>query len=932
MPDLQQQITELRRKIESLELLRSTLGEDAYQKVKTDLESQLRPLIATGGGTVILGNATADHGGKIVARDDYSQTIIVASQQMLRELLRAKPPVDLKPATEAYVRFLIDRHRYLNLKGMGVFDKVPIRLPLLDLYVPLKARLDLPEGETWKRGALQLAGRDPNADLTTEEGQAFASRLSEPQPVLELLQKNAGLIILGDPGAGKTTFLKFLALQLALGQGEAIGLGNRLPILAPLSGYANALIEQDVRLDDFIADYLHDGGVDLPLAEMLQSALKTGTALILLDGLDEVKDLALRHTVVERVTDFCTFHGAAGNKFVITSRIVGYRAVRPSTDGLMECTLIDFDDDEIEAFITHWTQALEQQAQGQTATALIEAARERQELLDAIRRNDSVRKLAVNPLMLTILALMKRQGVTLPERRVELYNRYVETLLSSWNRVRGLGRPPAHDLDVVQTMRVLAPLALWMHEVNPGVGLVKREDLRRKLEAIYTERGEPQPAVATTQFIEDVHEHAGLLLERGPGEYGFIHLTFEEYLAAVAMALKGQGDVGSIVDQLCSHIGDAAWREVALLSIGYLGIIQQLDGKAGEVVEQLINAPAGEAGEAIVLAGESVLDTQPGGVPLTSKRKVIEALITTMQNASVKPLLRHRAGLLLGRLGWTPDDLDQFVEVPAGKFLYGDEKETREISQRYWIAKYSVTNLQFKRFIDAGGYDQQQWWSTAGWSWRNGSQVGPNAYRWLSDKKLRQQLIDWANGRSVEERRQPYWWNDLERNNPIFPVVGITWYEAVAYTKWLNQQLTMMVVGPQQTVPPPDGFEVRLATEEEWECAARGTDGREYPWQGEFDFGKANVAEETGKGFGTTAVCTYPLGNSPVGAADMSGNVWEWTHSWYDQDKDTRVVRGGSWSFNDGFARCAFRDWVVPIDFNDRFGFRVVVSLAFFEF
>ncbi len=450
-------------------------------------------------------------------------------------------------------------------------------------------------------------------------------------------------------------------------------------------------------LNDFIAQYFHDLGADLPMAQMLQAALDAGAALVLLDGLDEVKDLGLRHTVVERVSDFYAFHRRKGNKFVLTSRVVGYRAVRPTADGLAECTLVDFDDDEIAAFVERWTAALERQAQGATATAAADAARERRELLDAIQRNPSVRRLAANPLLLTILALMKRQGVTLPERRVELYDQYVTTLLSTWNRARGLGRPPSHDLDVVQTMRVLAPLALWMHEVNPGVGLVKREDLRRKLVAIYTESGEPDADQAARQFLDDVREHAGLLLERGPEEYGFIHLTFEEYLAAVAIALEGQGDCQPIVQRLAGHVGDPAWREVALLAVGYLGIRQQLPKVAGDVVEALVREQPGAAGEAVVLAGEAVLDAWPGGVPPASKAKVIEALIPTMQatQAAVPAPLRRRAGLLLGRLGWLPDDLDAFVAVPAGEFLYGDDKQKRRITQPYWIGKYPVTNAQY---------------------------------------------------------------------------------------------------------------------------------------------------------------------------------------------------------------------------------------------
>ena len=103
-----------------------------------------------------------------------------------------------------------------------------------------------------------------------------------------------------------------------------------------------------------------------------------------------------------------------------------------------------------------------------TSAAQVEAEAEKAELLDAVARNQEVRRLASNPLLLTILALMKRQGVSLPERRVELYEQYVRVLLKHWNLARGLDRPPARDLDVVETVRVLAPLALWMHETSSG--------------------------------------------------------------------------------------------------------------------------------------------------------------------------------------------------------------------------------------------------------------------------------------------------------------------------------------------------------------------------------------------------------------------------------------------------------------------------------
>jgi formylglycine-generating enzyme required for sulfatase activity len=422
-----------------------------------------------------------------------------------------------------------------------------------------------------------------------------------------------------------------------------------------------------------------------------------------------------------------------------------------------------------------------------------------------------------------------------------------------------------------------------MHEVSPGVGLVQREDLRRKLIQLFEERGVEEAETAARLFLADVREHAALLLERGSGQYGFIHLTFEEYLAAVALALNAQGDARPVVDYLSGVIGEQAWREVALLTVSYLGIIQQLDTVAGEVVETLVEEKPGEPGEAVVLAGEAVLDACPQGVPPRSKTHVIDALVETMQAADVSPELRRRAGLLLGRLDWRPDDLDAFVEVPAGTFLYGDEKEECEISYPYWVAKYPVTNAQYARFIQAGGYQQQVYWSKEGWQQRE-----------------------------KEGWEQPRYWKDPEENNPIFPVVGVSWYEAEAYCTWLAKQ--------ELTIPIPKGYTVRLPTEEEWERAARGTDGREYPWGDEFDFIYANVSEKTGKGIGTTAVCNYPQGESPTGVWDMSGNVFEWTKP--------RVVRGGSWVNLHWGARCASRFRDLPVIRDDYVGFRVVVSPA----
>ena len=172
--------------------------------------------IDTAGGAAVGGNVNTN-GGNLTGRDSWIVTIQVASEQAAERVLRGlRADADLEAATRRYLEYLLTRFRYLEFRGMGVDHKVPLKMPLLDLYVPLKARLEMPEGETWERH-LRLAGRS----LAQDDQVAVARPLGEPVPALDLLSKSDGLIVLGDPGSGKSTFLKFLALAWRQGRAPA---------------------------------------------------------------------------------------------------------------------------------------------------------------------------------------------------------------------------------------------------------------------------------------------------------------------------------------------------------------------------------------------------------------------------------------------------------------------------------------------------------------------------------------------------------------------------------------------------------------------------------------------------------------------------------------------------------------------------------------
>jgi len=206
----------------------------------------------------------------------------------------------------------------------------------------------------------------------------------------------------------------------------------------------------------------------------------------------------------------------------------------------------------------------------------------------------------------------------------------------------------------------------------------------------------------------------------------------------------------------------------------------------------------------------------------------------------------------------------------------------------------------------------------------------------------------WAGGKikawqDDEPREGPYDY-DEPFNLPSHPVVGVTWYEALAFCRCLTEGL--QVAGfefqvwrdgrPETLDLKPGTLAVRLPSEAEWEKAARGVDGRRYPWEGEADQNRANY-DDTGIGT-TSAVGCFPGGTSHYRAEDLSGNVWEWCATKWENDyddykgdnspegDDARVLRGGA--FDDGarLVRCAFRGSHYPYSRYSFSGFRVVAS------
>ncbi|MBE9138127.1 tetratricopeptide repeat protein [Nodosilinea sp. LEGE 07088] len=397
-------------------------------------------------------------------------------------------------------------------------------------------------------------------------------------------------VILGAPGAGKTTLLKYLALHFAKalrdkqdivqGGTEQEKLGEtRWPIYFKIADYAERLeTHPELGLLDYLQqfyrnweDYFDGDDEASALSSRLLERMQGGNCLILLDGLDEVFDQESRRQIVGRINDFAEQFGH--NKLIVTSRIAGYQEVKLASR-FTEFTITDMNDVQVSDFLHRWCRAVEKAQKPDATAEQQERAGDRQaeQILSDIQRSEGVKRLTTNPLLLTILALIHRNGEQLPARRVKLYELAVQTLTADWQLSKKLPNMQKVLLPEGEVVELLAPLAYWMHEEKPS-GQVTHAELNEQLAPrLAALRGEasdsPEILGAVEEFLRRVRETTGLFVERAPDVYGFMHLTFEEYFAARDIADRDREEMLETIQQ---HWREPRWVEPILLALGYYG-------------------------------------------------------------------------------------------------------------------------------------------------------------------------------------------------------------------------------------------------------------------------------------------------------------------------------------------------------------------------
>ena len=595
-------------------------------------------------------------------------------------------------------------------------------------------------------------------------------------------------------------------------------------------------------------------------AAFFSEKLKRGSCILLLDGLDEAPDRRERESVTLLIEQARQAYGKC--RFVVTSRPMAYRGKAVLKD-FFQVRIEPLEDEAIETFLQRWSEGLFPDSPKRSRDHCAE-------LLKALRHLPEVRRMAHNPVMLTALAVVHWNERRLPEQRADLYESIITWLLRSREQRRG--RPSAG-----RSATLLGHLALAIHSHVKGRQVqVSKGWAAEAIAPQFRDIAEPDRREKAAQFLDEEEVDSGVIVSRS-GELRFWHLTFQEYLAARAVAGKSER-----TQQKVLFTGDTIykpeWREVVLLLAGVLCVKQgaeKVDGLVSAVLDQLgkKTSLAGRA-RGVGLLGAIVrdlkpLDYKPADPRFRRTLDDVMGIFDAAKSEAVEFQVRVEAADALGQTGDPRLREDHWIAINAGSFLMGAQTESpsepnydnqaqeqespvHEVKLAgYRIARYPVTVQEYGRFIEGGGYTGERHWPTGGFG----------------------------------EKEKPDSWDD-QLQHPTRPVVGVSWYEASAYCAWVG---------------------CRLPTEAEWEYAARADTGRKYPW-GEEGPSDSRANEWTDGPRHPTPVGLYPLGTTPDGIHDMAGNVWEWVAdrcacnsaeppktTLEDSEEEVRGLRGGSW-------------------------------------
>ncbi len=839
----------------------------------------------------------------------------------------AVPSVEENSIRHTYLNFVRHRSENVPLRGLGLTASISNpnivrgqRMRLSEIYVDLDTTSTI---LSRRENSWNIPGWD---DILSQES-------SIPLALLDAASQKRRLVILGDPGSGKTTFLRYLALCIASAQ---IDKENSLwlsrlprwdssdfgltPILISLRDVARWMMRRRQvtgveLLWRFTYDMLASLGLD-EFSESLKHDVYEGKAILLLDGLDEI-NVHLRSLVRDMVVALAE---VGNSRIIVTCRTLSYSDPHWQIDGFEHVEIAPFRDTQIRQFIKLWHREMVHTGMVNKTDAQVLETR----LQQTLENNHDLWIMASNPLLLETMAIVHTHEGFLPQNRVLLYEDCVDLLLWNWEELKiptGAVREPIGIRSLLRQaglQDIDFKRAFW--QIAYELFVANEDEISvQNIVNVFRQTHPNQDWNWASDVVTAIQERAGLISEHEPGKFSFPHRTFQEFLAASYLA--SLPDFGSRAAQWAFH---DSWREVLSLSVGRLVHISGDISKALDLVAEMLLRDDIEtlpsygllAAELLAEIGSSrILGKRMGKILLD---KVLHLLLRWLYEGSFPPRQRNRLGRALSLLGdprfdpnllYFPvryqnelEDFLGFVFIPEGEFIMGPKGEEHKVFlSGYYISRYPVTEAQYWQFIQ---------------------------------ETNRAKPSHWIDGRPL-----PHALNK--------PVVNVSWYDALAYCRWLTRRLGNLDLNEKakRAWNETDKL-VLLPTEAEWEKACRGVSAKNvFAWGDEYMPGKTNTREENlGE---PIAVGLFPEGVSPYGIWDMGGNVREWTTTryWNDDkvkfdfpyrpndgredlsrnDNVTRVIRGGAYHLDHSCSDCSFRIKNFPVDRHPYFGFRLAI-------
>lgn len=717
------------------------------------------------------------------------------------------------------------------------------------------------------------------------------------------VQQFTRVVIIGDPGCGKTTSLRHLAYGHAVRNLQRLQQKQEpenLPIYIPLGVHGSA----DKSLRDYLWDVVRAYALPLSMAESLETHVLKGRTLLLIDGLDEVPTESRRQ--VARM-----FEGLM-NRFpahpiVVTSRVIGFEHALPSA--VLE--VLPLSPELIKHFIRGWFAAISREQDGK-------------ELCRQVAAQPRLLELAYNPFLLSLITLIFEQGKQLPEHRVNLYKLCVMTLLELWDKERGLRDRNRFDRTMKEDL--LMELALYFYQKEQSALLPIRE-VFKQVGAIVNRL---ELACDAKAILDEIEQNSGLLRKFSYQHYAFAHRTLFEYFVARALVAETKGKT-RLLAYFKKFGSDPQWSEIFRLATGELE-------QPTDFLKLVFDADA-------TLAARCYLDADPDKVNHTVVRQRW-AQIDREQRIKLIQNVRGRWQQAQDQQKETQDVLDFVIfvfrtgEADTEVLYHCDEvllaigtEEAQQLSRR--VFEHWPVERQPKTHEAA--FKQDKFWQVAeikGGEFKMGGDEFDRAKPIHPVKISPFRLGRYAVTVGQYQRFDPdHKKRQLKEYAKFFkdenqPAVFVSWYDAYIFCKWAGG---------------------RLPTEAEWEFACRADTTTPFSTgdnltteQANYDGNYPYKDHPKGKYLQvTTPVGSYPP--NAWGFHDMHGNALEWCQDWYDdkyyevckkqgavenpkgpETGSNRVLRGGSWNYNAQYCRSAYRFNDFPVYRGYDFGFRLV--------